>query len=94
MRNLIQEAASKDEALAIIKSVITKAKDGDMDAVRWIGPYIFGAPPKQPDVIIEDNRQIVAFQLPDWWAPPQLPTTPYVIDADATGTDTAETLKT
>lgn len=50
MQALLLEIVDEAAARGIIASAVAKAKDGDPDARKWLGPYVFGAPPKEVTV--------------------------------------------
>lgn len=50
MQRLLMEAVTDDDARGIARTAIQAAKQGDADARKWLGPYVFGAPPKEVTV--------------------------------------------
>jgi hypothetical protein len=50
MQRLLMETVAEDDAQAIVRAAVRDAKDGNPDARKWLGPYVFGNPPKEVQV--------------------------------------------
>jgi len=74
MRELWQQVVSEDQAIALITTVVTKALNGDMDALKYCGDNLWGPATKTVDIDQSDNRTINVFKFPDWWSPPAVET--------------------
>lgn len=47
MQRLLMETVDEVAATAIVLTAIRAATEGDSDARKWLGPYVFGTPPKE-----------------------------------------------
>lgn len=50
MQRLLMETVAEEDARDIVRSAVYAAARGDPDARKWLGPYVFGAPPKEVQV--------------------------------------------
>ena len=55
----------------IVTGVITRAINGDQVAIDWLTPWVMGAKPKEPTVLIEGDQTNVIIWPKGWTA--QLP---------------------
>ena len=50
MQRLLMETVDEAAAVGIVLAAVRDAQSGDADARKWLGPYVFGAPPKDVQI--------------------------------------------
>ncbi len=57
-------SVSKEDWATVVRSMISRAKAGDVAAARWLADYMLGKPTERLNVTSEDDSAVTVLRLP------------------------------